>query len=161
MEGERELLDFETEAPLDEGFTGRLNGALPEGIGVLALRENTRKTGEIAWLRCELTLYYDNGLPEGAAEKLAALFGSDSLVVRKRSKSGMTDFDIIPCIDAVSVTNAGADKLVINAVVSAANPTLNPMLLIDAVAAQLPELTPEYTTVRRLELLDSELRPFI
>ena len=46
------------------------------------------------------------------------------------------------------------------AVVQAQNPGLNPQLLEKAVERYAPELTPDFTRVRRLELLDAEGKIF-
>ena len=40
-------------------------------------------------------------------------------------------------------------------VVQAQNPGLNPQLLEKAIAAHLPALTPDFTRIRRRELLDA------
>ena len=45
-------------------------------------------------------------------------------------------------------------------VVAAQNPGLNPALLANAVATYLPELTPDFARVRRLELYDGEMNMF-
>ena len=42
----------------------------------------------------------------------------------------------------------------LDVVVSAQNPGLNPALLGQAVGTYLPALSPDFVTVRRLELLD-------
>ena len=44
--------------------------------------------------------------------------------------------------------------------VAAQDPGLNPALLANAVAAQLPELAPDFARVRRLELYDAEMQVF-
>ena len=41
-------------------------------------------------------------------------------------------------------------------VVSAQNPALNPQLLLTAVEVYEPELMPDYSTVKRLEIYDTE-----
>ena len=47
-----------------------------------------------------------------------------------------------------------------DAYVSAQNPGLNPALLENAVARYLPELKPDFVTVRRLEMLDANGKIF-
>lgn len=160
MESVCELLDFETSSELGIDAVSALNAAMPEGIIINDITGNTRKVGEIAWLRCELRLTYDNGVPEGAEEKLSGLFKSDSLVIRKKSKKGEVDFDIIPCINAFKVTRASDKHLLIDAIVAAQNPSLNPMHLIDAVKKYMPETAPHFTSIKRLELFDGELKSF-
>ena len=160
MESVCELLDFETEADLGADVVTSFNAVMPEGIIIKELTNNTRKVGEIAWLRCEIRLTYDNGVPEGAEEKLSALFKSDSLVIRKKSKKGEVDFDLIPCINALKVARLSDKQLLIDAIVAAQNPSLNPMHLIDAVKKYLPETAPDFAAAKRLELFDGVLTSF-
>ena len=54
-------------------------------------------------------------------------------------------------IQRVSAAEAGP---LLDAVVSAQNPGLNPALLAAAVEAHLPALAPDFVRVRRLEVLD-------
>jgi hypothetical protein len=108
-----------------------------------------------------MRLTYDNGVPEGAEDKLSGLFSYDSLVIRKKSKKGEVDFDIIPCINALKVAKISDKQLLIDAIVAAQNPSLNPMHLIDAVKKYLPEAVPDFTAIKRLELFDGALTPFM
>ncbi len=155
-----EILDFESPAELDGGIVQVLNAALPEGISIRELSENMRKTGEIAWIKCELRLIYDGGVPEGAAERINSLFKSQSVIISKKSKKGRTDFDIIPCIKSLDASQNGTGEIVISAVAAAQNPSLNPMLISDAIAKYLPELAPNHASCLRLRLLDKEFEPF-
>ena len=51
-------------------------------------------------------------------------------------------------------------SILADAVVAAQNPGLNPQLLEKAIARYLPELTPDFTRIRRRELLDADGRAF-
>ena len=155
-----ELLDFETLDNLRADAKDALNAALPEGIKVLEINEGGRKVGEIAWLSCELRLTYDAGVPDGAETALSELFASDSVVIRKKSKKGEIDFDISPCLNALKITREAGTRLLLTAITAAQNPSLNPMHLVDAVKRYRPELTPDFAAVKRLELFDSEFKPF-
>ena len=53
-----------------------------------------------------------------------------------------------------------SDTMTLDAVLSAQNPGLNPQLLEKAIAAHLPALTPDFTRIRRRELLDADGRAF-
>ncbi len=160
MDSVCELLDFETPTEINPDIIPALNAVMPDGIVIKELISSARKVGEIAWLRCELRLTYDNGIPECTEEKLNGLFASDSLVIRKKSKKGEVDFNIISCINALKVTRGSDKMLLIDAIISAQNPSLNPMYLIDAVKKYLPEAAPDFTIIKRIELFDAELRPF-
>ena len=51
-------------------------------------------------------------------------------------------------------------SIVIEAVVAAQNPTLNPLLLVTAIETYLPEYRPDLVQCRRLELYDAEMNVF-
>ncbi len=160
MESVCEILDFESAEELDSGFIHAINAALPEGIKVRSLGKNTRKTGEIAWLECELRLLYDRGVPEGAEERIKSLFKSQSLIISKKSKKGRSDFDIMPCIKSLDISQNGEGEIIISAAVAAQNPSLNPMLIADAIAKYIPDLAPDHVSCTRLRLMDREFKPF-
>ena len=117
-------------------------------------------------------------------EALSALFARPSLVVEKHGKKGPTELDIAPMIreltvapaicrpdeaDASEMQNAkcktqnefeACSGIVIEAVVAAQNPTLNPLLLATAIETYLPEYKPDLVQCRRLEIFDSDFHPF-
>ena len=152
-----ELLDFEVTQDTDgSGIAEKLNGGMPEGLHVLDCYEARRPVRELAALQAEVTLEYDNGVPGDAAEKLQELFGREELIIQKRTKrKDMADVDIAPMILRTD-WQAGERVLVGDVLVQAQNPGLNPQLLEKAIERYLPELTPDFTRVRRLELLDAQ-----
>ncbi len=154
-----ELLDFELEQP-EPVTPERLNAVLPQGIRVLDVLETGRKLRELTHLRASVTLTYDHGAPEHAAACIRELFRRDSLVLEKRGKKGVSEADILPMIAHLEVVQADDRTIVLNAVVCAQNPSLNPQQLAAAVECYLPELTPDTVTVRREEILDTEGRVF-
>ena len=156
-----ELLDFEVTQDTDgSGIADKLNTGMPTGIRVLDCYEAKRPIRELDSLRADVTLEYDAAVPEGAAEQLQALLSRDSLVIQKRTKrKDMADVDIAPMILRTD-WQAGERALVGNVLVQAQNPGLNPQLLEKAVERYAPELTPDFTRVRRLELLDAEGKIF-
>ena len=87
---------------------------------------------ELAYLRAEVELDYDRGVPEGAVQALEELFHRQELLIEKRTKRKQL----------------------------AQNPGLNPQLLEKAIARYLPELTPDFVRVRRRQLLDAAGRVF-
>ena len=56
--------------------------------------------------------------------------------------------------------NGGGETVVIEAVVAAQNPTLNPLLLVTAIEKYLPEHRPEHVVCRRLEIYDQDMNVF-
>ena len=56
--------------------------------------------------------------------------------------------------------SAGQNAVVIEAVVAAQNPTLNPLLLVTAIETWLPQYKPDQVQCRRLEIYDADGKPF-
>ena len=82
-----ELLDFEVTQTSDgSGIAEKLNSGMPTGIRVLDCYEAKRPIRELDSLRADVTLEYDAGVPEGAAERLRELLARDTLVIQKRTK---------------------------------------------------------------------------
>lgn len=158
-----EVLDFTVESGCDDlsALPARLNACLPEGVRVLEAYDGGRKTRELTHLRAELTLRYDRGVPAGAAERIAALFAREELIVqKKKKKAGFVPENIRPMIVSAAVTQPDAQQLVIDAVVCAQEPSLNPEYLLRAIENELPELTPDCSSVRRTAVLDAQLQAF-
>jgi len=139
-----ELLDFEVTQTSDgSGIAEKLNTGMPIGIRVLDCYEAKRPIRELDSLRADVTLEYDAGVPEGAAERLRELLARDTLVIQKRTKRK----------ELADVT-ADEHNVFIAITVQAQNPGLNPQLMEKAIAAYLPELTPDFVRVRRRAILD-------
>ena len=76
VESRCELLDFDLDGDTvsNEEMCERLNRALVEGVRVLKVYDDGSKLKHLAYLNCEVTLEYDRGIPEGAAERIGELF---------------------------------------------------------------------------------------
>ncbi len=163
VESRCELLDIELEGDAaalpPEEIARRLNEALPAGVRALKVYDQGRKLKELTHLQAEVLLEYDQGVPQGAAEAIRALFSGESVLVDKHSKKGETQVDLLPMLKSLSV-RASDRRITLEAVCCAQNPSLNPALLAAAVARYLPELAPSFSMVRRLEVLDAEGRVF-
>ena len=155
QESDCEILDFETNGDIDTAaLPARLNSGMPEGISALSCAEPVLPVRELTALSCKVEFLYDNGVPGGAVEKIAALLGGDSVVIQKRTKhKSLADVDIRPMIRDLRLEEAPG-VLRLYAVVAAQNPGLNPALLAAAVEKYLPELSPDLVRVRRLAVLD-------
>ena len=161
VESQCELLDFEVTQETDgRGIAEKLNEGMPEGLHVLDCYEAKRPVRELAALRAEVTLEYDSGIPENAAQRLQELLSRRELIIQKRTKrKDMADVDIAPMILRTD-WREGENALIGTVLVQAQNPGLNPQLLEKAVERYAPELAPDFTRVRRLELLDAEGKIF-
>jgi hypothetical protein len=93
-------------------------------------------------------------------EAIRALFARPSIVVEKHGKKGVVETDIAPMIRELTVFSAGKNTVVIEAVVAAQNPTLNPLLLVTAIEGYLPEYKPDQVRCRRIEIYDADMNSF-
>ena len=158
---ECELLDFEVEQDIDgTGVADMLNTGLPAGLRVRDCYRVERPARDLAFLRARLELDYDRGVPDGALDRLRELFSRDEVLVEKRTKhKDLARINVVPLIRSIE-WSAGENLVTADVTVAAQNPGLNPALLASAVAAQLPELAPDFARVRRLELYDAEMQVF-
>ena len=156
-----ELLDFEVVQETDgAGIADRLNTGMPRGLRVLECYPAVRPIRELAWLRADLELEYDRGVPAGAVEALEELYARPELVIEKRTKrKELAQVDIAPMLRTVELTE-GEGVIRCDVTVQAQNPGLNPQLLGKAIERYLPELTPDFIRVRRRAILDAEGEDF-
>ncbi len=154
MESLCEILEYELDSDLAIS-PKELNDVLPEGIEVLAVYDSKRKMKELCKMQAELSLFYDRGVPENAAEAISKLLSGETLFVEKRTKRGPEETDLRPLLYSASIT-AQEDRLTVDCMVSAQNPPLNPMLLVNAIERYLPELKPDFAKCRRIEIYDAQ-----
>lgn len=158
VESHCELLDFDldSEAVSCSDIKERLNNALVDGIRVLEVYPECRKIGAIAYLDCEVIMEYDGAVPTRAEEALTALFQREEILVEKRNRNGVTQQNISPLIRNFKIMREGQQVLRLQARVCCQNPTLNPMQMVTAIAAELPELAPSFARCIRQEIYDGE-----
>lgn len=140
----------------------RLNAVLPEGIAVQRCYEGGQKAKNLTFVSYRLTMEYENGVAPGAAEAWRELLGRERLEVAKKSKkskTGETMVDIIPLVKSFSVTEEDGAAL-LEAVISAQNPGLNPQLLLAALEREYPALAPDFVCYHRKAVLDQDGQPF-
>jgi len=155
VESQCELLDYE----LEDGACltpEQLNAVLPAGMRVLQIMENGRKIKELTDLQARLVLTYDQGVAEDTITALEALYHSDTLILKKHSRKGETQTDILPMLKQMQVTKTSDTTLEMNVLVCAQNPALNPQLLINAIELYAPELMPDAVQICRMEIFDAE-----
>lgn len=161
QESDCELLDFETVEDSDGvGVAEALNTGMPAGIRVLDCYPAERPVKALSFIRADMELDYDNGVPENAVEKISGFFAREEVLVEKRTKhKDLTEINIRPMIESLTFTE-GENKLCAKVTVMAQNPGLNPAFIGAAIARYLPELAPDFVRVRRRELLDAEMKEF-
>lgn len=162
MSSQCEILDFtlEEEGVKLETLPELLNPKFPAGIRVLSAYDSPRKIKELSFLRCQLTLEYDNGAGEDTLEKLRDLFAQDSILVEKKTKKGVAETDIRPMIQSLELSRLSDQELRLEAVVCAQNPSLNPQYLLKAVERYAPDCVPDFCRYHRVEVYDENRNVF-
>lgn len=161
QESDCEILDFETVEDSDGiGVAAALNTGMPAGIRVLDCYEATRPARELSFVRADMELDYDNGIPADAIEKITALFERDEVLIEKKTKhKDLAEINIRPMIYTLKLT-AGENKICASVTVMAQNPGLNPAFIGAAITRYLPDLAPDFVRVRRRALYDAERKEF-
>lgn len=162
IESQCELLDFELEidGPAEADIQDRLNAVLVPGVRILRVYRAERKIKELQYLQCRLFMRYDQGVPDDAVGELLKLFHSRELLVEKRGKNGVQRQDIIPMLKQLEVQQTDSNTLTLDACVCCQNPSLNPMQLVAAIEAYLPQYKPDFVKCKRLALLDQQYQIF-
>ncbi len=152
-----ELLDFDLDgaAVPNEELCRRLNSCLVDGIKILEVYDSGRKLRDLALMDCSIVLEYDNGIPNGAGEKLEQLFARPELSVPKRTKNGIQEQNIIPMIKSIACSRLSDCELELRVRLCCQNPTLNPTQIVAAIGLYCPELAPDFSRCCRLEIYDT------
>ncbi len=158
VESKCELLDFDLtgEKVPNAEIMERLNWNLIDGVRVLKIFEEQTKLKYLALLESKLTLEYDSGVPEDAAEKITALLSTEEVTVEKKGKNGITEQNIVSMIRKFTVEQVSRGEVEIHLLACCQNPTLNPMQVAAAVEKYLPELKPDFIRCCRLEIYDEK-----
>lgn len=162
MSSQCEILDFtlEEEGVELESLPERLNPYFPAGIRVLAAYDSPEKVKKLRYLRCQVRLEYDSGAGAQTEEQLRELFVQDEIMVEKKTKKGMVETDIRPMIQSMEVQRLSGQELLLETVICAQEPALNPQYLIRAIERYLPECAPDFSNAHRVEVYDGEMRVF-
>jgi len=103
-----ELMDFGTPVELlPDNIPSIVNTVLPEGIQVLEAYSSERGFNDIAWIRISGTLFYDAEASGNLTENLTERFASESIIIRKKTKRGISDIDIAPLVKDVQFYSDG------------------------------------------------------
>ncbi|MBR3751894.1 MAG: TIGR03936 family radical SAM-associated protein [Ruminiclostridium sp.] len=146
-----------------ETLPQQMNDALPAGIQVLQCYEGGQAFKKLSYVRYDITLEFDGSLAIKAAEALHALLNRESFVVQKRSKkakSGFTEVDIIPLVEAVEEVRADGAFLYLTILLKAQNPGLNPDVLLQGFKSEHPDLPIVYSHCHRREILDDRKKTY-
>lgn len=152
-----ELLDFDLE---EEGFScqeirDRLNQTLTDGVRVLEVYDDFAKIKHLAYLSCDLSLEYDNGIPADAFGRILSLFKETEVIVEKKGKNGPTEQNIAPMILEMNAEEITSQELKLRVLICCQNPSLNPAQITAAIAKYLPDLTPDFVRICRQEIYNT------
>lgn len=152
-----ELLDFDLE---EEGFScqeirDRLNQTLTDGVRVLEVYDDFAKIKHLAYLSCDLSLEYDNGIPADASGRILSLFKETEVIVEKKGKNGPTEQNIAPMILEMNAEEITSQELKLRVLICCQNPSLNPAQITAAIAKYLPDLTPDFVRICRQEIYNT------
>ena len=153
-----ELMDIRVLGQPKADIVPRVNATLPCGLVVCEVYESKRKFSEIKWVEIKGQLRYGSGAPEKTAEKLSKRFAEKSIVVTKKTKRDVSDFDIAPHISGIAFE--GDSAIIMSAVVSAQSPSLTTDNIMAALGGQYGALAPDFAAFTRSEVFDSGMDVF-
>ena len=147
----------------EDEVPARLNAALPEGITIHKCYKAERPIKQLTHLNYIITFTYETGAPFGVEKAIKSLLSRESVVVRKKSKkakTGFTEVDLIPLIRSWHVEGR-RDTLMVDVVLAAQNPGLNPELIRAAFCEEFPDFAPDFVSFHRKKALDAEGKQFL
>ena len=155
-----ELMDFKLNTDADlVALPEKLTAVMPEGIRVTECYVPETKTAALKYLEIEGRFEYDERDIAAMAQALTAFYAAPSIVITKKTKRGMGESDIKPAVRSIEFA-AGEDAVLVHAVISAQEPTLNPALLADALQQLAPEIAPDFAKFTRLQAFTENMEVF-
>ena len=131
---------------------------LPDGIIIEKVYKPERKFNEIAWIKINGILHYDNNVDSDIIEKLTNCFTGDNIVISKRTKRGQKDINIAPFVKKIKFSaNKGESTVTMTAMISASNPTLNTGDLLSVISKSFK---PVYSDMKRIDIYDLNMLLF-
>ncbi len=158
-----ELLDFDLEGErvACEEILDRLNRVLIDGVSVREVYQESRKLKDLSYLQCQIKLEYDAETPENICRQIENLFGMETVMVPKKTKNnGIQDQNIVPMIRQIVASRPNPHVILLDCVICCQNPSLNPAQIVSALELYLPELKPDFSSFRRMEIMDQNMNVF-
>lgn len=149
-----ELMDFQLREDVDVSeIPARLTAVMPEGITVEDAYPMETKAKYLKWLHITGRLEYDDRDLTEMADRLAVFYAQPEIVITRKTKRGEGQMDIVPAIRELGISTKNEQGYVmLEAVVSAQEPTLNPEHLITALRQAAPELAPDFAAFTRQQV---------
>ena len=149
-----EFLDIRVLPPVDyEKIKESLNKNLPDDIQVKRVYKPKTKLEDLCWSRYTFKLYF-NGMSEEKANEIKSMLETPMIITKrtKKTKSGLTDVDILPGIKSSEVSFDGECVNISADLESSVDNYINPDYIIRALAKYLNidfEQSGEYYTVMK------------
>ena len=134
----------------------QLTAVMPEGIRIIEAYEPQRKVSELKWLDVKGIFEYDERDKAAMAAALEEFFARDAIVITKKTKRGMGESDIRPAIKTIGFTVEDGG-VIVEATISAQEPTLNPELLAESLRQLAPDIAPDFAKFTRVETYDADM----
>lgn len=133
IDGVRESMDIRlVEEISKEDLIAKVNAGLPEDIRLFDVTEPVMKPGKIAYASFTITIEPEDRTAEACEQTIRDLLAQETVVVKKKSKSGIKDVDIKPFLDIRELRTENG-KVVIEIMLPAGSTqNVNPHLLFDA-----------------------------
>ena len=157
-----EFCDFglNEELPID-GMAEKLSAVMPEGIKVNSVYEPSTKAAEAKWLSVSGRLEYDNESDLCAMCNALSEYwcSGNTISLMKKTKRGEGEFVISDHIKEISFEPC-ENYVLLKALISAQEPTVNPDNIIAAMKQNKKELAPDFAAFKRCELYKADMESF-
>lgn len=160
FKGERECMDIKIENVIDKNKTIELlNSFLPKGLKFYDITDPIMKAKDISYAKFKIILSSPNVSLENIKKSLDELLSMKSIIVEKKSKSGLKEIDIKPYIYDynICITNEGVDLEII--LPAGNNININPMLIVNELKGKFENQI--FYNISRCELMNKEMQLFV
>jgi radical SAM-linked protein len=156
-----EVLDIEVPDGIQiAGLPDCVNPFLPEGITLNEAYIPVKKASAVKYAKYRIEMAYEREVNDLMEQHIRTFFTQDHLTILKKTKKGEGEADLAPGIRCVETTAADARTLILEAVLSAQNPTVNPSHLLSALRTLAPAYAPTFSVAYRMELYDEDMLRF-
>lgn len=155
-----EFMDIETKSVVEPtALIAGINEFMPEGIRALDAAHPVMKPGQIKYARWVIELLYDETGARNHAERIKELFSKESLLISRKTKRGVSEFDLKPYTENLSVS-AEDRNICIKGILSAQEPSVSPALVMNAIRKYLPDCAAFTGVCSRISLYDGAMSDF-
>lgn len=133
IDGLRESMDIRlVEEISKEELIEKVNAGLPEDIRIFDVTAPVMKPGKIAYASFTITIEPEDRTAEECVQIVRDLLAQDTVVVKKKSKSGIKDVDIKPFLDVKELRVDGNNVVIEILLPAGSTQNVNPQLLFAA-----------------------------